>query len=61
MIEDTCTMALYVLRSLSAVLCLPLGYTLGKTLREHIKQYTLQTHDARIMWTVENMTVGLGL
>ena len=35
MIQDTCATALYVLCSLSAVLCLPLGYALGKTLREH--------------------------
>ena len=60
MIQDTCTTALYVLCSLSAVLCLHLGYVLRKALREH-KQYTLQTHDASITWTVENMTVGLGL
>ena len=48
MIQDTCTTALYVLCSLSAVLCLPLGYVLGKALREH-KQYTLQTHMMQVL------------
>ena len=60
MIQDACTTALYVLYSLSVVLCLPLDYALGKALKEH-KQYTLQTHGTSITWTVGNMTVGLGL